>query len=369
LSTGPIRLARPRLGDEEIEALARTVRSGVLSRGVALTGFETDLAGLAGTRTAVGVNSGTSALQIALEALDIGPGDEVITVSYTFIGTLNAIARTGAEPVLVDIAPETLNIDPDRMAEAITAKTRAVLVVHLFGRPAPMGAIRAAADAHGLAVIEDACEAIGATWRGRPVGGLGDAGTFGFYPNKPIATGEGGVITLNDPAMEIRCRQLRNQGLDPTSGTRHPSRPGLSARLSELQAAVGRVQVRRLAESLADRERVADRYFERLRGLDGLDLPAPASEATTISWFTFPIRVADRAARDRVRSRLADRGIESGIYFEPVHRLAPYDRMSPRHPLPVTESIGDRGLAIPLYPDLAEDDQDRVCEALTDALR
>jgi perosamine synthetase len=363
-----IRLAQPRLGDEEIEALARTVRTGVLSRGDALAGFEADLAGLAGTRTAVGVNSGTSALQIALEALDIGPGDEVITVSYTFIGTLNAIARTGALPVLVDISPDTLNIDPDRLVDALTAKTRAILVVHLFGRPAPMDAIRETAAAHGLAVIEDACEAIGASWRGQPVGGLGDAGTFGFYPNKPIATGEGGVITLNDASLETRCRQLRNQGLDPASGTRHPTRPGLSARLSELQAAVGRIQVQRLARSLADRERVAARYREQLQDIEGLELPAPAGEHATISWFTFPVRVPDQAARDRVRSRLAERGIESGIYFEPVHRLPPYDRFRPRHPLPVTESIGDRGFAIPLYPDLAEDDQDRVCAALRQAL-
>ena len=363
-----IPLARPRLGDAEIDALTHAVRSGVLSRGDALAGFETDLAALAGTRSAVGVNSGTSALQIALEALGIGAGDEVITVSYTFIGTLNAIARTGADPVLVDIAPDTLNIDPARLAEAVTARTRAVLVVHLFGRPAPMDAIRAIAEPAGLAIVEDACEAIGATWQGRPVGGLGDAGTFGFYPNKPIATGEGGVITLNDAERATRCRQLRNQGLDPASGTRHPTRPGLSARLSELQAAVGRVQVARLANSLADRARVAERYLETCAGLPGLELPAPAGPDATISWFTFPIRVPDRAARDRVRPRLAERGIETGIYFEPAHRLAPYDRTAPRHALPVTDAIGDRGLALPLYPDLAEDDQARVCEALRAAL-
>lgn len=369
MSRPPIRLARPRLGQEEIDALAQVVQSGVLSRGDALNGFEADLARLAGTRAAVGVNSGTSALQIALEALDIGPGDEVITVSYTFIGTLNAIARCGAEPVLVDISSDTLNLDPARLEDAITAKTRALLVVHLFGRPAPMDAIRATAETHGLAIIEDACEAIGATWRGQPVGGLGDAGTFGFYPNKPIATGEGGVITLNDPELELRCRQLRNQGLDPATGRRHPTRAGLSARLSELQAAVGRVQVERLAASLRDRQRVAGRYLERLAELPGLALPSPAGPECTISWFTFPIRLPDRATRDRVRARLAEQGIESGIYFEPVHRLPPYDRRPPRHALPVTESIGDRGLAIPLYPDLAEDDQDRVCEALRRALR
>lgn len=368
MSERRIPLARPRVGRDEVEALRGVLDSGVLSRGEALTGFEADLAALAGTRFGVGVNSGTSALQIALEALGIGAGDEVITVSYTFIGTLNAIVRCGADPVLVDIDPLTSNIDPARIDSAITDRTRAILVVHLFGRPAPMDAIRSRIEGRHIAIVEDACEAIGARWQGRPVGGLGEAGTFGFYPNKPIATGEGGMITLNDADLRTRCRQLRNQGLDPVSGTRHPSRAGLSARLSELQAAVGRVQVERMSESLAERARIAARYLERLDGLAGLELPAPAADGDTISWFTFPLRVADQASRDRIRSTLAERGVETGIYFEPAHRFPPYAAAGLRHPLPVTEAIGSRGLALPLYPGLAEGDQDRVCDALRAAL-
>lgn len=363
-----IPLARPWLGDEEIEALERVIHSGVLSRGDALTAFEADMAARADTKFAVGVNSGTSALQIALEAFGIGAGDEVITVSYTFIGTLNAIARTGATPVLVDIDPVTLNIDPQRLDEAITERTRAVLVVHLFGRPAPMDAILERTRSRGIRVVEDACEAIGATTKGRPVGGLADAGTFGFYPNKPIATGEGGMITLNDADGLTRCRQLRNQGLDPVSSTRHPTLPGLSARLSELQAAVGRAQLARIDESLAARKRVAARYLERLDDLDALGLPAKVAPGDSMSWFTFPVRAPDRRTRDTLRTELSEAGIETGIYFEPAHRLPPYDRETLRHPLPVTEDIGSRCLALPLHPTLDENDQDQVCSALRAAL-
>lgn len=363
-----IPLARPWLNDAELDALRDVLNSGVLSRGAALEGFEADFAALTRCRAAVGVNSGTAALQIVLEALGIGPGDEVLTVSYTFIGTLNAIARCGAEPVLVDIDPATLNVDPSRLAEAITPRSRAILVVHLFGRPAPMGPILALADDHGLAVVEDACEAIGALWQGRPVGGLGDAGCFGFYPNKPVATGEGGMITLNDPELLIRCRQLRNQGLDPLSNSRHPTRPGLSARLSELHAALGRVQLQRLEASVAARQKVARQYMTQLADVEALELPAGAAPGDRLSWFTFPLRLRDPVLRDPLRRHLTDAGIENGLYFEPVHRLAPYATQALRHPLPVTEDIAGRCLALPLYPELSEHQVDRVCEVVQRAL-
>jgi dTDP-4-amino-4,6-dideoxygalactose transaminase len=363
-----IPLARPWLGEAELEALREVLSSGVLSRGSALSGFEGDFAALTACQAAVGVNSGTAALQIALEAHGVGPGDEVLTVSYTFIGTLNAIARCGATPVLVDIDPMSLNVDPVRLAEAVTPRSRAILVVHLFGRPAPMMPILALAAEHRLAVVEDACEAIGALWQGRPVGGLGDAGCFGFYPNKPVATGEGGMITLRDPDLLIRCRQLRNQGLDPVSNSRHPTRSGLSARLSELHAALGRVQLQRLEASVAARAAVADQYLERLADLDALELPAPAAHGDRLSWFTFPLRVRDPALRDRLRRQLADAGIENGLYFEPAHRLAPYADQELRHSLPVTEDIAGRCLALPLYPELTAADIDRICSAIREGL-
>jgi perosamine synthetase len=359
-----IPLARPWLDDEERDALQRVLVSGVLSRGEELTGFEREMAALAGTGGAVGVNSGTTALQLVLEALDIGHGDEVVTVSYTFVATLNAIARTGARARLVDIDPRTLNVDPALVESAVGPKTRAILVVHLFGRLAPMTAILEIARRRGLHVIEDACEALGAERDGRPAGGLGDAGTFGFYPNKTVATGEGGMITADDPDLLLRCRQLRNQGLDPASGLRHPDRPGMSARLTELQAALGRVQLARLDRSLAARERIAARYYEAFGDREEIELPDPARTGERIAWFTLPLRLAPRWNRDALRAFLAARGIESGIYFQPAHTLPFHDRHHQAGELTVTEDVGARCLALPLYPQLAPEAVDRVVTAV-----
>lgn len=365
-----IPLARPAIGPEELRALAEVLESGILSRGQCLKAFEAGMAGLAGTAGGVGVNSGTMGLQIALEALDIGAGDEVITAAYTFVGTVNAIAHTGARPVLVDVEPDTLNIDPKAVADAISPKTRAVIVVHLFGRPAAIDDIVKFTRPAGIAVIEDACEAIGARYRGRPVGGLGDAGVFGFYPNKPIATGEGGMIVASDPGFLAGCRRLRNQGIDPDTGTRETGRPGHSARMSELHAALGRVQLDRLEASLARREALAARYLDRLGDHANLLLPPPAEPDARIAWFTFPLRLtgADRDQRDRVVRTMDEGGIECGTYFEPVYRLPFHNRHYLGEPLLVSEQASGQSLALPLYPGMSEDDIDRVCQSLIDVL-
>lgn len=365
-----IPLARPWLDDAESEALKTVLESGVLSRGRALERFEQGMAELTGSRWGVGVNSGTSGLQIALEALGIGPGDEVITPAFTFVGSVNAIERCGARAVLVDVDPDTLNMDPAAVAEAIGARTRALLVVHLFGRPADMDGLLDLAHRHDLRVVEDACEAIGARHRERVVGGLGDAGVFGFYPNKPVATGEGGMIVGRDPEVLTRCRQLRNQGVDPASGTRHDTLPGLSARLSELHAALGRVQLERLDESLRRRAAVADHYRRRLAGEAGVRLPLPARPHESMAWFTYPLRLVEggRAERDRLIAELSARGIECGVYFEPVHRLPFHSGRHDGRPLPASESAGERSIALPLYPQLDGASIDRVCDALISLL-
>ncbi len=364
-----IPLARPWLDEQEQAAVRRVLDTGILSRGVELEGFEQDMAAAAGTRAAVGVNSGTTAIQLALEALEIGPGDEVITVSFTFVATLNAIARCGARAHLVDIDRNTLNIDPDAIERAIGPRTRALLVVHLFGRIAPMEQILAIAARHGLPVIEDACEALGAERNGQRAGGFGDAGTFGFYPNKPVATGEGGMITSSNDGLLLRCRQLRNQGLDPDTGLRHPTRPGLSGRLTELQAALGRVQLARLESSLAAREQVAAHYRTGLENLQAVELSSPAGEEERIAWFTFPLRLQPPFSRDALRAFLADRQIESGIYFEPAHQLPFHNRHHRSEALPVTEDIGARCLALPLFPQLALQDVDRVVATVREFLQ
>jgi perosamine synthetase len=365
-----IPLARPWLGPEEIEALREVIDSGILSRGRQLEAFEDGMARLTGTSGGVGVNSGTIGLQIAMEALGIGPGDEVIAPAFTFVGTINAIARTGAKPVLVDVEEDTLNMDPERAREAIGPKTRAIMVVHLFGRPAGMDELLAMSREHELFLIEDACEAIGATYRQRPAGGLGDAGVFGFYPNKPVATGEGGMIVGRDPGFLNRCRQLRNQGIDTVTGTRHAGLPGFSARLSELHAAIGKVQLTRLEESLARRAEVAGRYRQNLQSHPGLQLLPPAAQHETIAWFTFPLRLRGktRADRDRLIATLAAEGIDCGIYFEPVHRLPFHENHHSGRPLPVSEDAGDRNIALPLYPGLEDAQIDRACRTLIAAL-
>ena len=361
-----IPLARPWLGDAERAALNEVLDSGILSRGDCLRRFEAAMADLTGMRGGVGVNSGTVGLQIAMEAFGIGHSDEVITPAFTFVGTVNAIVRAQARPVLVDVEPDTLNLDPKSIRDAITSRTRAILVVHLFGRPARMDDIMAVAREHELIVIEDACEAIGARQAGQTAGGMADAGVFGFYPNKPVAAGEGGLIVADDVDVLLRCRQLRNQGLDTDTGTRHDTLPGMSARLSELHAAIALAQLERLEQSLDIRQQLAGRYMAQMNGHERIELPPLPAAEDRIAWFTFPIRIrqAERSTRDLLIEQMARAGIQCGIYFEPVHQLPFHRDRHDGRPLPVSEDAGARNMALPLYPGLKETDIDRVCDTL-----
>jgi perosamine synthetase len=368
--TDSIPLALPEHGTEELEALQQVLESGQWSRGPQLPAFEQAMAELCHCHGGVGLASGTLGLQIAMEAMGIGPGDEVIAPSYTFVGTINAIARVGATAVLVDIEADTLNLDPKAVEQAISPRSKAIMAVHLFGRPAKMDVLGALARQHGLKVIEDACEAIGALYQGKPTGGLGDAGVFGFYPNKPVATGEGGMITANDPAFLRRCRQLRNQGNDTDTQSRHETLPGHSARLSEWHAALGRVQLARLQASLSRRAEVAGWYLEQLQTQEHVELPSPAAEGDTLAWFTFPLRIRGihRQQRDRIMQRITSQGVACGPYFEPVHWL-PYHRDAHlKAALPVTEDIGQRCLALPLFPAMTQAQVRRACDALLKAI-
>jgi perosamine synthetase len=359
-------LAWPELGEAENAALREVLASRRLTLGAQLEAFEGELAAHAGRSGAVGTNSGTMGLQIALQALGVGPGDEVLTVSYTFVGTANAILGCGAEPVYVDIDSETLNIDPKALAAAIGPRARAILVVHLFGRPAPMDEIAAIADKHGLWVVEDACEALGARYRGRPVGGLGHAGVYGFTPNKPVTCSEGGAIIADDAELLRRCRRLRNQGFDPASDSYDDRHQGHSARLSELHAALGRVQLRNLEQNLARRNAVAQGYRIRLGDDQRLQLPTPADAQDRQVWFTFPLRLRDAGSerRDAVLQELRAAGIGCNTYFRPVHQL-PFHRDRYRGAaLPVSEDVGSRCLALPLYSELQDNQLDRICATL-----
>jgi perosamine synthetase len=366
-----IPLARPEIDAADIAAVTEVLQSGRLSLGPRLAEFERSLAAYCETRGAVGVSSGTAGLVLALEALGIGPGDEVITPSFTFVATANAVRLVGATPVFADIDPDTLDLCPASVGNALGPRSRALLAVHVFGRPAPMRALgQIAADA-GLRVVEDACEALGARSSGRPAGALGDVGVFGFYPNKIITTGEGGMIVSDDETILSDCRRGRNHGRDAGGDAFVSQRPGHNFRLSEINAALGTSQLGRLDERVAARNRLARDYDERLRGLPSLEVPAPVGAEDQPAWFVYVVRVAGGASRrDAVRRRLAAAGIATGHYFPAIHRLPPYagERGCRHGPLTVTERISDEALALPFYPGLGASDLDRIRDALGAAL-
>jgi len=364
-----IPLAAPEVTDADIEEVVRVLRSGRLSLGPRLAAFEGACAAYLGVEDAVAVNSGTSGLHLCLLALGIGEGDEVVTPSFSFAASATCLLQVGAVPVFTDIDPDTLCLDPERIEEAITPRTRAILVVHVFGRPAPMAAIGRIAARHGLRVIEDACEAFGATTGGRRVGTIGDAGVFAFYPNKQITTAEGGLIVARDPAIAARVRRLRNQGRDPSAGWFDHVELGYSYRLSELHCALGLSQLQRIEGILERRESIAREYDRQLSRVPGLVLPAHAAPEDRPSWLTYVLRLGDafsREDRDNVLAEMGSRGIECGRYFAPIH-LQPLFRGRPRNGdlrLPVSERVADRALALPFFHGITAAQVEEVCDNL-----
>jgi perosamine synthetase len=364
-----IPLSAPDVTETEIEAVAAVLRTPWLSLGPRLAAFEGALASWVGTTHGVGVSSGTAGLHLCVKACGLGPGDEVITSPFSFVASANAILYEGALPVFVDVDPVSLNIDPQRIEAAITPRTRAILVVHVFGRPAAMAEILAIARRHGLIVIEDACEALGATSGGRAVGSLGDCGVFAFYPNKQITTGEGGIVVTGDARLAERCRSLRNHGRDG-SGVAH-ARLGYNYRLSEMAAALGLGQLARLPEILERRRAVAQAYHDRLAGCADLVLPEMELADARISWFVFVVRLADRfraADRDRLLAALQQRGIGCQRYFPPLHQQPHLQALAGQRSFPVTEAVAERTLALPFFNRLRSEDVDEVCGTLRELL-
>lgn len=366
-------LSAPDVGEAEIAAVEAVMRSGRLSLGPRLDEFEARACARLGAAHAVAVSSGTAGLDCALRALRIGPGDEVITAPFSFVASANAILHVGATPVFADVERDSLAIDPARIEECITERTRAVLVVHVFGRPADMSAITEIATRHRLLVIEDACEAFGARFGGRCTGTLGDVGVFGFYPNKVITTAEGGLVVAEDDEIAARCRAWANQGRRPGAGWLEHVELGVNYRLSELHAAIGVVQLDRLDEILARRDGVARRYHRLLAGVD-VERPAVDLPDATTSWFVFVVRVGagvDARRRDGVHRELAAARIATGRYFPPIHLLPPWRERSGRGPgdFPITEREANRTLALPFSGLLDEASQERVVEELERALR
>ncbi|MCC6952358.1 MAG: DegT/DnrJ/EryC1/StrS family aminotransferase [Phycisphaerales bacterium] len=372
-----IPLSRPDISELEEQVLLETLRSGRLSIGPMTEQFEKLVATRAGCRHGVAVNSGTSGLHLVLQSLGIGPGDEVITTPFSFVASSNCILFVGARPRFVDICPKTLNMDPAKVQAAIGPRTKAILAVETFGNPAYMDQYASIAAKHELTLIEDCCEALGTTYKGRPCGHFGRAGVFGFYPNKQITTGEGGMIVTDDQRLAEMCRSLRNQGRalgwgsaggTPTGSWLKHERLGYNFRLSELNAALGVAQMRRLDEILERRMRVARMYVSRLAGHPHLVLPTVDPDSV-MSWFVFVVRLAPRYTgdeRDRVIAGLRRHEIGAGDYFPCIHLQPFYRELCGTGPgmFPIAESVSQRTIALPFYNSLTERECDDVCKAL-----
>jgi perosamine synthetase len=367
MQTVRIPLSAPDIDEDDIAAVAAVLRTPQLSLGPQLTAFEHEFAAYIGTQHAVAVNSGTSGLQLCLRALGIQPGDEVLVPSYTFIAAANVIRLEQAVPVFVDVDADSLNMDPERARAAITPKTRAMMIVHTFGRPAALDRLMAVAEDRGLRVIEDACEAIGADFKGQRVGSFGDAGVFAFYPNKQITTGEGGMIVTDDLAIARRVRSLRNQGRTDSGDWLDHAEPGFNYRLSEMNCALGRSQLRRIEEILERRAQVAAWYDDNLRDEPHVIVPELQILEGRVSWFVYVVRLSDafrHEERDRVVERMMERGIACGRYFPPIHQQPAYSGWSLRQALPVTESVGERCVALPFFNRLTKSQVQEVSQTL-----
>lgn len=347
----PIRLARPDVGETEVAALAEVIASGQLTMGPTVAEFEAAIARAVGTAHAAAVSSGTAALHLALLALGIGPGDEVLVPAYTFPATANAVALCGARPVLVDIDPDTFVLDPASVAAAVSPRTRAVIAVHLFGRPVPWEALQTAVPQDVL-LLEDAAGALGARYRGTPCGALGVAGCLSFHPRKIVTTGEGGAVTTDEAALDAAVRRLRHHGW--AAPGEMPS-PGLNYRLSDLQCAIGIPQLARLEGLLQARARVAGWYTERLEGL--VQTPG-VDEGDRHGWQAYVVQL-DR--RDEALAGLREAGIEAQIGTWALHRLAPYRDQGP---FPGADRAFARALALPFAAAMSEDEVERVASVL-----
>ncbi len=364
-----IPLSNPDITESDIEAVVGVLRTPELSLGPKLPEFEMAFADYCGVPHGVALSSGTAGLQLGLQALGVGEGDEVILPSFTFIAVANAILQQRSVPVFADIDPLTLNIDPDSLQQAISPKTRAVMVVHTFGYPADLHPILDIARKHGLAVIEDACEAIGAEYDGEKIGGFGDLGVFSFYPNKPITTGEGGVVVTRDAALARTIRALRNQGRMENEGWLQHSLLGYNYRLPEMNCALGLSQLKRINEILARREEVAHCYAETLKAYPLITPPPLTVAQGRVCWFAFVVRLPSQFGqdhRDQVIRALTAEGVGCRPYFPPIHRQPLYGGYAHRS-LPVTENVATRTLALPFFNKLRKDQIEEVCQVLGEA--
>jgi len=366
-----IPLSRPYLGEREEELVLEVLRSGRLSLGPMIERFEELIAERTGAPYAVSLSSGTAGLHLLARAAGLGPGDEAITSPFSFVASANCFVVEGATPVFADVDPRTLNLDPAAVEAAITDRTKAIVAVDIFGYPCELDELRALAERHGLALIDDACEALGAEYKGAPLGSHGTSAVFAFYPNKQVATGEGGAVTTHSEDEWRLLRSLRNQGRSYEDGRwfHHPYL-GLNYRWTDLQAAVGIAQLEKLDEILALRSAVAERYDDLLSDVAGVETPLPDDADHTRSWFVYVVMLDEGVDRTLVAAELSDQGIECGEYLPCIH-LQPYMREAYGFAAglcPVAEDASRRTLALPFFPQLDPEDQERVASALSGAL-
>jgi len=368
--TARIPLSAPDITEAEIEAVTAVLRTPYLSLGPELAAFESELAAYHGVDHVVAVSSGTAGLHLALLALGVGEGDEVILPSFTFVAVVNTVVQVRATPILVEVDPVTLNLDPAAVEHAISLRTRAILAVHTFGIPAQMDVLKDLANHHHLALIEDASEAIGARFDGRIAGSFGNLAVLGFYPNKQITTGEGGAVLARNPAHAARLRRLRNQGRDSGADWLDQIEPGYNYRLSELACALGRVQLQRIGEILALRRQAAERYDALLADVPGLERPPLLLPRRELSWFVYVVRLPEGADREVVQAALARQGIATGRYFAPIHLQPAWRATSGAHAsdFSVTESTARRTLALPFFNRITSGQQQEVADALRAAI-
>jgi perosamine synthetase len=363
VSTETIPLAQPVLGAEEEARVLEVLRSGQLSLGPRVPAFEDAFARRLGVPHAAAVSSGTAGLHLALRAVGVEDGDEVITSPFSFVASANTILYERATPVFVDVDPITLNVNPAAVAAAVTPRTRALLPVHIFGYPADVPALERLA----LPIVEDACEALGAIHAdGTAVGGRGNPAVFGFYANKQLTTGEGGLVALGDAAQKEQIDSERNQGRAPDMGWLDHDRLGFNYRLSDIACAIGLAQLERLDGMLADRARVAGWYREALAGIDDLTLPCPDLDGNVRGWFVFVVQLPHRVDRDETIRALAARGVQSKPYLPAIHLMSFYrERFGHREgEFPVTEDVAARSIALPFFPAMREGQVARVAQEL-----
>lgn len=364
-----IPLARPDITEREIEEVVKVMKSNILSNGKRLERFEEGICDYIGVKNAVAVNSGTSALHLLVRALGIKEGDEVITTPFSFIASSNCILFEKAKPVFVDIEEKTYGMDLEKLEEKITEKTKAILTVDVFGQPFNIEKTLEIAKKYDLEVIDDACEAIGAEWKGEKVGSFTHS-TFAFYPNKQMTTGEGGAIVTGDDQIAELCRSMRSQGRAKTGTWLHHERLGYNYRMSEIHAAIGLVQLSRLDKILERRDEIAQKYNECLKKIEGVKIPFIDQKVTKTSWFVYVIRLDKGIDRDGVLQHLVDEGIQCKPYFTPIHLQPFYVDMFgyQKGDYPVCEAVGDSVIALPFFNKITDEEIEMVCKTMEEAI-